>query len=142
MESWKCSLLVPLVATSLLSGACARGERPVPPPVALFEVNPILWRASLGVVDFLPVTSADPKSGVITTGYYTDPQVPNERMRFNVYILDRKLRADGLRVRAFRETYADGSWTQAKTHKDTEIQMEALILARARTLWAQSVSTR
>ena len=37
------------------------------------KVNRFLWTASLDVLDFLPFQSADPFTGVISTGYGTPP---------------------------------------------------------------------
>src|ERR1700761_416004 len=59
-------------------------------------VNAFLWHASLDTLSFMPLKSADPFGGVILTDWYSDPSDPNERMRVTVYILDRRLRADGL----------------------------------------------
>ena len=43
------------------------------PPSVTVEVNRYLWNASLEVLDFLPVQSVDPFSGVIVTGFGTPP---------------------------------------------------------------------
>ncbi|MBV7394351.1 DUF3576 domain-containing protein [Mameliella sediminis] len=42
-------------------------------PGRVGAVNRYLWNASLDVLDFLPVQTVDPFSGVITTGYGTPP---------------------------------------------------------------------
>ena len=38
-------------------------------PNTTIEVNKYLWNASLDILNFLPIQSADPFSGVIVTGY-------------------------------------------------------------------------
>ena len=40
---------------------------------AQIKVNRFLWNASLDVLDFLPIQTADPFTGVIATGYGTPP---------------------------------------------------------------------
>ncbi len=98
-------------------------------------VNAYLWRATLDTVSFLPLTSADPFGGVIITDWYQPPETPNERLKLTIYILDRQLRADGLRVSVFRQIRnADGNWVDAKVDTKTATQMEDAILARAREL--------
>src|SRR5438045_5347038 len=77
-------------------------------------VNSYLWHATLDTLSFLPLQSADPFGGVIITEWYSAPSAPNDRMRVTVYILDRRLRADGLKVAVFRqsrtgESRADGA---------------------------------
>jgi hypothetical protein len=43
------------------------------PPNTTVEVNRYLWNAALEVLDFLPVQTVDPFSGVIVTGFGTPP---------------------------------------------------------------------
>lgn len=97
-------------------------------------VNAFLWRASLDTVSFLPVTSADPFGGVIITDWYSPADAQNERFKLNVYILDRQLRADGLRVAVFREVRTPDGWTSAEVGEETAGRMEEAILTRARQL--------
>ena len=98
-------------------------------------VNAYLWRATLDTVSFLPLASADPFGGVIITDWYQPPETPNERFKLSIFILDRELRADGLRVSVFRQVRGDdGNWVDAKVDTKTSQQMEDAILARAREL--------
>ncbi|MBV6634041.1 MAG: DUF3576 domain-containing protein [Alphaproteobacteria bacterium] len=97
-------------------------------------VNAFLWRASLDTVSFLPVTSADPFGGVIITDWYSPADAQNERFKLNIYILDRQLRADGLRVAVFREVRTPDGWTSAEVADGTSGRMEDAILTRARQL--------
>ena len=103
-------------------------------PVAI-GVNAYLWRASLDVLNFMPLTSADPYGGLIVTDWYVNPEKIDERFKVNVYILDTRLRADGINVSVNRQVKgADGNWVNAPTSAQTESAMEDAILARARSL--------
>ncbi len=97
-------------------------------------VNSFLWHASLDTLSFMPMQSADPFGGVILTDWYSDPSDTNERMRVNIYILDRKLRADGLKIVVFRQTKAGEAWVDAQVNPDTAVKLEDAILTRAREL--------
>ncbi len=98
-------------------------------------VNSYLWRAALDTVSFMPLTSADPFGGVILTDWYTDPATPNERSKLNVFILGRELKADGIRVKAFRQTKTkNGAWKDAAVAAETERKLEDAILTRARQM--------
>ncbi|PPR23853.1 MAG: hypothetical protein CFH40_00984 [Alphaproteobacteria bacterium MarineAlpha10_Bin3] len=97
-------------------------------------VNSYLWRASLDTMSFMPLSSADPFGGVIITDWYTPPETPNERVKVNIYILDRQLRADGLRISVFRQARDGGSWQQASVDPQTIRDIENAILRRAREL--------
>ena len=98
-------------------------------------VNGFLWRASLDTVSFMPIASADPFGGVITTDWYSAPDAPNERAKLNIFILDRELRADGVKVTVFRQTKSTkGDWVDAQVAPSTGSQLEETILTRARQL--------
>jgi len=98
-------------------------------------VNGFLWRATLDTIAFMPIATADPFGGVITTDWYSAPDAPNERIKLNAFILDRDLRADGIRVTVFRQTRGnDGAWTDAEASPATGSSLEAAILTRARQM--------
>lgn len=97
-------------------------------------VNSFLWRASLDTVSFMPLASADPFGGVILTDWYSPPQTPNERFKVQVYILDRTLRADGIRVSVFREENLSGRWVTSQASPNTATDIENAILTKARQL--------
>jgi hypothetical protein len=99
-------------------------------------VNAYLWRASLDTINFIPLVSADPFGGVIITDWYTPAETPNERMKVQVTILDRELRADGVRVAVFKQQTSPkgGTWVDAQVDPRTNIDIENAILTRARQL--------
>lgn len=104
-------------------------------------VNSFLWRASLDTISFMPLSSADPFGGVIITDWYAPPETPDERFKMTVYILDRTLRADGLRVAVFRqERVSEGQWIDREINPGTAVSLENRILERARQLRTASIS--
>lgn len=66
-------------------------------PNTTVEVNKYLWQASLEVLNFLPVESVDPFSGVFVTGYGTPPG-GGRAYRATVYVQDPALDARSLKV--------------------------------------------
>ncbi len=97
-------------------------------------VNAFLWRASLDTISFMPLTSADPFGGVIITDWYSPPETPAERFKMTVYILDRRLRADGLKVAVFRQEKTSADWVDSGVTDATARQLENAILHRARQI--------
>ena len=97
-------------------------------------VNSFLWHATLDTLRFMPLASADPFGGVVITDWYSAPEAPTERLKVTVYILDRSLRADGLKIAVFRQTQTGGTWTDAQVSADTATKLENAILTRAREL--------
>lgn len=101
---------------------------------AQIGVNSFLWRATLETLSFMPLASADPNGGVVTTEWYANPEAPRERFKATVYILDTRLRADGLKVAINRQTLAANGWTDAPADPEVALQIENQILVRAREL--------
>ena len=66
-------------------------------PNTTVEVNKYLWQASLEVLNFLPVESVDPFTGVIVTGYGTPPG-GGRAYRATIYVQDPALDARSLKV--------------------------------------------
>lgn len=97
-------------------------------------VNSYLWRASLDTVSFMPLASADPFGGVIITDWYTAPEKPDERFKVNVFILDKQLKSDGIKVKVFRQNQKGGKWVDSTVADNTGAKMEEAILTRAREI--------
>ncbi len=105
-------------------------------------VNAYLWRAALDTLSFMPLTSADPFGGTLITDWYAPPSSPNERVKLNVFILSRELRADAVRVTVFRQQKdASGAWVDVNTNVATAGTMEDSILTRARQMRVKQMGT-
>ena len=89
------------------------------------EVNRFLWQASLEVLDFLPIQSVDPFSGVIVTGYGTPPG-GGRAYRATVYVQDPALDARSLKVALMTKA--------GPVDPATQRAVEDAILTRAREL--------
>jgi hypothetical protein len=103
-------------------------------------VNSFLWHATLDTLAFMPLQSADPFGGVVITDWYVAPNASSERLKVTIYILDRALRADGLKVVVFRQTLTAGAWSDAQPSPDTAHKLEDAILTRARELRLASLN--
>jgi hypothetical protein len=58
--------------------------------------NP-LWRASLEILDFMPLTSVNYSGGIIITDWYSDSN-QNEALKITVRFLDNKISANSLKI--------------------------------------------
>ena len=98
-------------------------------------VNAFLWHAALDTVSFMPIASADPFGGVILTDWYSTPDAPNERTKLNIFIRDRELTANGVKVSVFRQSKSSkGEWQDATVSPATASSLENEILTRARQI--------
>ena len=118
-------------------------SRPGAAPPAGIGVNAFLWRATLDTLAFMPLSSADPFGGVIITDWYVNPEKADERFKATVYILDTRLRADGLNVNVFHQTRdGAGQWVDAPTSGQTDTEIENAILTKARQLRLSTLNGR
>ncbi|MFZ0098791.1 MAG: DUF3576 domain-containing protein [Gemmobacter sp.] len=95
-------------------------------PNTTVEVNKYLWQASLEVLNFLPIESVDPFTGVIVTGYGTPPG-GGRTYRATIYVSDPALDARSLKV----SLQGRGG---AAVSTETQRAVEDAILTRARAL--------
>lgn len=105
-------------------------------------VNAFLWRATLDTLSFMPLADSDPFGGTYATEWHAIAEKPDERFKVQVYILDTRLRADGLAVQVFRQMRDPSGWVDASVDPDTAIQIENSILTRARQLRIAQLETR
>ncbi len=83
----------------------------------------------------MPIASADPFGGVVITDWYEDPQTPGERFKVNALILDRTLRADGVRISVFKQKKdASAQWADTQVEPSVGREVEDTIITRARQL--------
>ena len=93
------------------------------------EVNRYIWAASLEVLNFLPIESVDPFSGVIVTGYGTPPG-SGRAYKATILVQDPALDARSLKLSL--QTRGGGDVDPA-----TVRAVEDAILTRARQLRVQ-----
>lgn len=105
--------------------ACSSGPPPTPRGAENVAVNRYLWAASLDVLSFLPVQSADPFTGIITTGFGTPPG-STRAYRATVQVTDPAMDARSLNLSLLSRN--------GPVALETQRAVEDAILDRARQL--------
>ena len=59
--------------------------------------NP-MWRATLEILDFLPLANVDYSGGIITTDWYNEGTSLDESIKITVRFLTNEIRSDGLKI--------------------------------------------
>ena len=67
---------------------------------------------------------------------------PDERMKVTILILDKSLRADALRITAFREKRTSLGWETTPVADQTNRRLEDVVLVRARELRIANLTTQ
>ena len=84
--------------------------------------NP-LWRASLDVIDFMPLLSVDYGGGVIITDWYSEEGENNESIKLTIKFLSNEIRSDAIDIKIFKKVCS--SIDNCKTSSiDSELNSE------------------
>ena len=62
-----------------------------------------MWRASLEILDFVPLATVDYSGGVIITDWYSDDLNSDETIKIIVNFLSNEIRADGLKIKLYKK---------------------------------------
>ena len=87
----------------------------------------------------VPLDDVDTFGGTIVTEWYQLNQDSDERIKLAIFVLDRELRSDGIRVIVYVQNKAGDVWQDSGTDVDMGQQLEELILTRAREIRAAGV---
>src|SRR6056300_1689428 len=60
-----------------------------------------LWRASLDVIDFMPLSSVNYSGGIIISDWYSSEQNSNESIKVSIRFLTNEIRSDALDIKVF-----------------------------------------
>ena len=66
-----------------------------------------LWRASLDVIDFMPLVSANYSGGIIITDWYSNKKETNESIKIIIRFLTNEIRSDALDIKIFTRKCKD-----------------------------------
>lgn len=64
--------------------------------------NP-MWRATLELIDFLPLTTVDYSGGIIITDWYNDKNSPNEYIKITIRFLSNETSAANLAIKVHQK---------------------------------------
>ena len=59
--------------------------------------NP-MWRATLEILDFLPLANVDYSGGIISTDWYNEGTAGDESLKITVRFLTNEIRSDGIKI--------------------------------------------
>ena len=65
-----------------------------------------MWRATIDVLDFIPLSNVDYGGGVIITDWYVSDTQESESIKIMVQFLSNEIRADGLKVVIYKKIAA------------------------------------
>ena len=92
-----------------------------------------LWRASLDVIDFMPLSSVNYSGGIIITDWYSNSQNPNENIKISIRFLTNEIRSDALDIKVFKKVCDEQNNCYVEESKGTLIrELQKKILKTAK----------
>ena len=97
-----------------------------------FATSNEMWRASLDILDFMPLTSADYGGGLIITDWYSDQSNLNDSVKISIRFLSNEIRADALKIQVFsKECDKEINCKVSQSNPKIESELKVAILKRA-----------
>ncbi len=103
-----------------------------------------LWRASLDVIDFMPLSSVNYSGGIIITDWYSDKQNINESIKISIRFLTNEIRSDALDIKIFNRKCSSNlmNCKITETNKVLVTELTREILKKAATYEKEKVAKR
>ena len=97
-----------------------------------FATSNEMWRASLDILDFMPLTSADYGGGLIITDWYSDQSNVNDSIKISIRFLSNEIRADALKINVFsKKCEKNVNCKISQSNPKIENELKVAILKRA-----------
>ncbi len=91
-----------------------------------------LWRASLDIIEFMPLTSANYSGGIIITDWYSNNTNPNETIKITIRFLSNEIRSDAIDINVFyKKCDSEYKCVVQKNNKNIESELRREILKKA-----------
>ena len=93
--------------------------------------NP-MWRATLEILDFLPLSNVDYSGGIIITDWYNEGTSEDESIKITIRFLTNEIRSDGIRIIVHKKRCSvEQSCKIAKISSALEQELQVAILKKA-----------
>tara|TARA_B100001057_G_scaffold231341_1_gene231594 strand:- start:4147 stop:4734 length:588 start_codon:yes stop_codon:yes gene_type:complete len=109
-----------------------------------FATSNEMWRATIDILDFVPLATADYGGGVIITDWYSENMDSTESIKIMVNFLSNEIRADGLKIKVYKKI-CDNNNLKCNTQlmsSSLENEIKLAVLKKAAQLQAQGRKKR
>ena len=103
-----------------------------------------MWRATLDLLDFTPLSNVDYSGGIIITDWFSESS-DQDPIKISVRFLSSEIRADGLKVIIYKKICKKNEKTNCKTIKDNSTlgkEIKLAILKKAAIIKSSEISER
>ena len=101
-----------------------------------FSTSNPMWRASLEILDFLPMTTVDYSGGMIISDWYADNNNSNESIKISIRFLSNEVRSDSLKIIVHKKTCKNNSGCTTTLMNNSKVgdELRSTIIRKAAIL--------
>ena len=106
-----------------------------------FATSNELWRASLDIIDFMPLGSVNYSGGIIITDWYSTDEGSNESIKISIRFLTNEIRSDAVDIKVFnKKCITPSNCVTSEKQSDINIELKTKILKTAAAYAAETKS--
>ena len=95
--------------------------------------NP-LWRASLEILDFTPLSNVDYAGGIIITDWFDNENDNQSELKISIKFFTNEIRIDGMEVTIFEKKCINSNCSTKKIENNVSLKIKETILKKAALL--------
>ena len=109
-----------------------------------FSTSNPMWRASLEVLDFLPMTTVDYSGGMIISDWYSDQNSNDESIKITIRFLSNEVRSDSLKIIVHKKICSNNNSCSVKILDNSPIsgELRTTIVKKAALLKEESENNK
>ncbi len=108
-----------------------------------FSTSNPLWRASLEIIDFMPLTTVDYSGGIIITDWYNDSNNANDSIKITVRFLSTEIQSNSIKVIVHNKKCKTNEVCSInEIDSNIKFELQRSILAKAATLELESKKSK
>lgn len=97
-----------------------------------FSTSNPLWRASLEIIDFMPLTTVDYSGGIIITDWYSDSSNPEDSIKITVRFLSNEVQSNSVKIIVHnKKCRIDENCSIREIDSKIKFELQKSILAKA-----------
>ena len=94
-----------------------------------------MWRATIAILDFVPLSNVDYGGGIIVTDWYKNANTDKESIKLMIQFLSNEIRADGIKVSVYKkECLSENNCTTNLLNSKLNSEIKLAILKKAALL--------
>ena len=97
----------------------------------MFASSNPLWRASLEILDFTPLSNVDYAGGIIITDWFDNENDNTSKLKISIKFLSNEIRIDGMEVSIFEKKCKNSNCSTNKVQNNVSLEIKQTILKKA-----------